>query len=99
METALTLIPILAVLAIGVISPGPSFILVARTAVDVSRLAAIASAFGMASGAFVLAVAALLGLNALLHQIPVRRLRARQALKPYKSCLLDQAFLAHCRLH
>ena len=70
METVLALIPILAVLAIGVISPGPSFILVARTAVAVSRLAAIASALGMASGAFVLAVAALLGLNALLHQIP-----------------------------
>jgi threonine/homoserine/homoserine lactone efflux protein len=70
METTLALIPILAVLAIGVISPGPSFILVARTAVAVSRGAAISAAFGMASGAIVLAIAALLGLNALLHQIP-----------------------------
>jgi threonine/homoserine/homoserine lactone efflux protein len=70
METTLALIPILAVLAIGVISPGPSFILVARTAVAVSRGAAIAAALGMASGAVVLAIAALLGLNALLHQIP-----------------------------
>ena len=70
METTLALIPILAVLAIGVISPGPSFILVARTAVAVSRMAAISAAFGMATGAVVLAVAALLGLNALLHQIP-----------------------------
>lgn len=70
METVLALIPILAVLAIGVISPGPSFILVARTAVAVSRTAAIASATGMATGAFALAVTALLGLNALLHQIP-----------------------------
>lgn len=70
METTLTLIPILAVLAIGVISPGPSFILVARTAVAVSRMAAISAAFGMATGAVVLAIAALLGLNALLHQIP-----------------------------
>lgn len=70
METTLALIPILAVLAIGVISPGPSFILVARTAVAVSRGAALAAALGMASGAVVLAIAALLGLNALLHQIP-----------------------------
>ena len=70
METTLALIPILAVLAIGVISPGPSFILVARTAVAVSRGAAIAAALGMASAAIVLAVAALLGLSALLHQIP-----------------------------
>jgi threonine/homoserine/homoserine lactone efflux protein len=70
METTLALIPILAVLAIGIISPGPSFILVARTAVAVSRVAAISAAFGMATGAVLLAVAALLGLNALLHQIP-----------------------------
>lgn len=70
METTLALIPILAVLAMGVISPGPSFILVARTAVAESRTAAIAAAFGMATGAVILAVAALLGLNALLHQIP-----------------------------
>ncbi len=41
METTLALIPILTVLAIGIISPGPSFILVARTAVAVSRVAAI----------------------------------------------------------
>ena len=70
METTLALIPILAVLAIGIISPGPSFILVARTAVAVSRVAAISAAFGMATGAVLLAFAALLGLSALLHQIP-----------------------------
>lgn len=70
METTLALIPILAVLAIGVISPGPSFILVARTAVAESRTAAVSAAFGMATGAVVLAIAALLGLNALLHQVP-----------------------------
>lgn len=70
METVLSLVPILAVLAIGVISPGPSFILVARTAVAVSRAAAVSSALGMATGATVLSVAALLGLSAVLHQIP-----------------------------
>lgn len=70
METTLALIPILAVLAIGVISPGPSFILVARAAVAASRVAAISAAWGMAIGAVILAIAALLGLNALLHQIP-----------------------------
>ncbi len=70
METALTLLPILAVLLVGIISPGPSFILVARTAVAISRTSAIASAFGMAAGASLLATAALLGLNALFQQIP-----------------------------
>ncbi|MGQ0709307.1 MAG: LysE family translocator [Rhodoferax sp.] len=71
MVTVIALLPILAVLAIGVISPGPSFILVARTAVAVSRAAAMASALGMACGAGALCVAALLGLSALLNQIPV----------------------------
>ena len=70
MELALTLLPILAVLVIGVISPGPSFILVARTAVAVSRSAALSSALGMAAGAALLALAALFGLNVLLQQIP-----------------------------
>ena len=70
MDLALTLIPILAVLVIGVISPGPSFILVARTAVAVSRSAALSSALGMGIGAALLALAALFGLNVLLQQIP-----------------------------
>ncbi len=70
MDLALTLAPILAVLVIGVVSPGPSFILVARTAVALSRPAALSSALGMGVGAAVLALAALLGLNMLLQQIP-----------------------------
>jgi len=70
METALTIVPILAVLVVGIISPGPSFILVARTAVAISRAAAVASAVGMASGASLLATATLLGLSALFRQIP-----------------------------
>ncbi|HEX7878955.1 MAG TPA: LysE family transporter [Candidatus Eisenbacteria bacterium] len=70
MDIALAIAPILAVLAIGVISPGPSFILVGRTAVAVSRRAAVASAFGMALGATLLAIAALFGLNAIFQKIP-----------------------------
>lgn len=42
---------ILAVLFIGGISPGPSFVLVARTAIGNSRAAGMASALGMAAGA------------------------------------------------
>lgn len=70
MEIALSLLPILAVLTIGVVSPGPSFILVAQTAVSLSRTHAIAAAIGMASGATLLSIAALLGLHVLLSQIP-----------------------------
>ncbi|MBI5506774.1 MAG: LysE family transporter [Deltaproteobacteria bacterium] len=77
METALNLISILLVLSVGVVSPGPSFILVARTAVAISRLAAVSSALGMAAGATVLCIAALLGLHALLHQIPAAAVALR----------------------
>lgn len=70
MDTILTIASIITVLAIGVVSPGPSFILVARTAVAYSRGAAMASAIGMAIGATILSIAALLGLHALLNQIP-----------------------------
>ncbi|MCE1161836.1 MAG: LysE family transporter [Thiomonas sp.] len=70
MHTALTLLSILAVLALGVMSPGPSFLLVARTAVCASRGAAVASALGMAAGATLLCMAALFGLHALFQQIP-----------------------------
>ena len=70
MQLALALIPILAVLLVGVVSPGPSFILVARTAVALSRSAALSSALGMGVGAALLALAALFGLNMLLQQIP-----------------------------
>lgn len=70
MTTLLALAPILAVLAMGVVSPGPSFILVARTAVAHSRRAALASALGMAAGATTLALAALFGLHALISRLP-----------------------------
>jgi threonine/homoserine/homoserine lactone efflux protein len=79
METATALAGILAVLALGVISPGPSFLLVARTAVARSRRAAVASAFGMASGATVLSMVALLGLHAVLQRVPVAYMILRLA--------------------
>lgn len=71
METLTTLASILAVLFIGVVSPGPSFVLVARTAIGNSRQAGVASALGMAAGASVLSVVALLGLHVLLQQVPL----------------------------
>lgn len=66
METFTTLASILAILFLGVISPGPSFVLVARTAIGSSRQAWVASALGMAAGACVLSVVALLGIKLLL---------------------------------
>ncbi len=55
---------------LAAMSPGPSFVLVVRNAVAVSRADAVASAFGMGAGATFYAAAALLGLKAALDQLP-----------------------------
>jgi threonine/homoserine/homoserine lactone efflux protein len=65
----LTLLTILGALALGVVSPGPSFVLVARTAVAVSRRDALAAALGMGVGGVAFAALALLGLQALLAAV------------------------------
>ena len=61
---------ILGAILLGAISPGPSFVLVARTAVAVSRLDALATALGMGVGGLIFAGAALLGLMAVLETVP-----------------------------
>jgi threonine/homoserine/homoserine lactone efflux protein len=65
----LTLLTILGALALGVVSPGPSFVLVARIAVAVSRRDALAAALGMGVGGVLFAGLALLGLQALLGAV------------------------------
>ncbi len=50
----------------GAVSPGPSFVMVARVAVSTSRTGGIASSMGMGLGGVVFALAALLGLHAVL---------------------------------
>ncbi|WPG22560.1 LysE family transporter [Kosakonia cowanii] len=54
----------------GAMSPGVSFLLVARTAMSSSRRAALSVATGMGFGAFIFAVIALAGLHTLLTLIP-----------------------------
>ena len=65
------LLGILAALGVGVVSPGPSFVMVARTAVAASRRQAVAAALGMGAGGAVFAAAALLGLQAVFHAVPL----------------------------
>lgn len=60
---------ILFAIAIGAMSPGPSFILVSRTSVLHSRLHGLASALGMGLGGAAFATLALVGLVALLQQV------------------------------
>lgn len=56
---------------LAVISPGPSFLITARTAVARSRGEGIKVAFGLGAGTVVWSTAALLGLNVLFHAVPV----------------------------
>jgi len=61
---------VLGALTVGVISPGPSFVMVARAAVSSSRANGIAAAMGMGAGGVLFALAALVGLQALLLAVP-----------------------------
>ncbi|MDW3686251.1 LysE family translocator [Cupriavidus sp. CV2] len=57
-------------LALGAVSPGPSFVMVARAAIARSRADALYMALGMGLGGVVFAAAALLGLKLLLAAVP-----------------------------
>ena len=59
-----------AAIAAGAASPGPSFVMVARTAIATSRLDGVCAALGMGIGGLVFATAALLGLHGLLLTVP-----------------------------
>jgi threonine/homoserine/homoserine lactone efflux protein len=63
MEMLIPLGAIFGAILIGAISPGPSFVLVARTAIAVSRSAGMATAVGMGLGGLMFAGAVLLGLH------------------------------------
>ncbi|MBP2290551.1 LysE family translocator [Azospirillum rugosum] len=69
MDASVALLSILGALTIGAMSPGPSFVLVARTSIAQSRRAGLAAALGMGVGGVVFAALALLGLHALLTQV------------------------------
>jgi threonine/homoserine/homoserine lactone efflux protein len=56
---------------LAVISPGPSFLITARTAVAQSRMDGVKVALGLGAGTVVWSTAALLGLNAVFHAVPV----------------------------
>jgi threonine/homoserine/homoserine lactone efflux protein len=63
----LTLVTIGLVQLLAVISPGPSFLITAQTAVARSRLDGVKIAFGLGAGTLVWSTAALLGLNVLFR--------------------------------
>jgi RhtB (resistance to homoserine/threonine) family protein len=70
MELALAIGSVLGSLAVGVVSPGPSFIFVARTSVAISRRDGLAASAGMGVGGVIFAGLALVGLQAALAAVP-----------------------------
>jgi threonine/homoserine/homoserine lactone efflux protein len=64
------LVPIAIAFVVGVMSPGPSFFLIAQNAMSNTREKAIFMAFGLGVGAAVLALIACTGLYILLTQMP-----------------------------
>ena len=67
----LTLVSIGLIQLLAVISPGPSFLITARTAVAQSRTDGLKVALGLGAGTVIWSAAALLGLNAVFHAVPV----------------------------
>ena len=65
------LLPISLFLLLGVMSPGPSFILVAQTAMAKSKADAYAVSLGLGVGATIFATIAALGLFVLLESVPL----------------------------
>ncbi|WP_027369207.1 LysE family translocator [Desulfocurvibacter africanus] len=70
MESILALAGILLAVLLAAMSPGPSFLAVARISISESRANGIAAAVGMGLGAVTLAILALLGLTALFKSVP-----------------------------
>ncbi|MGE0749179.1 MAG: LysE family transporter [Variibacter sp.] len=68
-SSLITLATIGAVQLLAVMSPGPSFLITAQTAVARSRADGVKVALGLGAGSIVWAAAALLGLNVLFHQV------------------------------
>ncbi|WP_020394507.1 LysE family translocator [Thiolinea disciformis] len=71
MQAYLSLLAITGSLAVGAMSPGPSFVVVARNSIALSRQHGYATALGMGTGAGTFALIALLGLHAVLSAVPL----------------------------
>ena len=67
----LLLLSIGVVQLLAVISPGPSFLITARTAVARSRVDGFRVALGLTAGTIIWSSAALLGLNAVFQAMPL----------------------------
>ena len=64
------LVPVAVALIAGVISPGPSFLLLAQTAMGNSRCQGISTALGLGTGSVIFALLASFGLFIVLETVP-----------------------------
>ena len=69
-DSPVALMTIAGAILLGAMSPGPSFIMIVRTAVVSSRLSALAAAAGMGVGCMIFSIIALAGLHSLLTLVP-----------------------------
>lgn len=69
MSPSIAVTSILAALLLGAMSPGPSFVMVARNAIGLSRADGVATALGMGAGGIVFSGIALAGLYTLLAAV------------------------------
>lgn len=70
MDSLILLSVMLGTLILGAMSPGPSFIIVSKAAVNVSRRAAVATAMGLGLGSLVFSILVLVGLHTILTHVP-----------------------------
>ncbi len=77
MEISAAILSIAFALTLGAMSPGPSFLMVARTALAMSRKDGLAAAVGMGVGGVFFSIVALLGLLAILAAVPLLHLGLR----------------------
>lgn len=94
MQEFVALAGIIGALGVGAVSPGPSFVMVARLAVAASRANGLCAAVGMGVGGVIFAVAALLGLQAVLLAVPSVYLALKLLGGLYLSWLGLRIFLA-----
>jgi threonine/homoserine/homoserine lactone efflux protein len=71
MEAVLAVLSIAGAITLGAMSPGPSFVLVARTSVAHSRADGLAMALAMGVGGMLFAVLALAGVHMVLSSVPL----------------------------
>ena len=70
MHYAVSLATILLAVLLGAMSPGPSFLIVARVSMSQSRRKGVAAALGMGTGAVVLSLLAVLGMQTIFAAYP-----------------------------